>query len=190
MRSGAVTEREDAMPLLLDFAWASARCPAARKSTKAHRGDAAERKTCAKFVFTRMTRMNTERAESSTAKTKLLHKELTGEILGGFFNVYNALGYGFLEHVYSNALSLELRNRGLRIEREVAVEVHYQGQPVGSYRMDMMVERLVVIEIKSTAVLSEADRRQLFNTSALPMWKLVCFSTLAQSPLSRGSSGL
>ena len=107
--------------------------------------------------------MNTETAESSTAKTKLLHKELTGEILGSFFTVYNALGYGFLEHVYSNALSLELRNRGLRIEREVAVEVQYQGQPVGSYRMDMMVERLVVVEIKSTAVLSEADRRQLFN---------------------------
>jgi GxxExxY protein len=70
-----------------------------------------------------MTPMDTEKAESSTGKTKLLHKELTAEILGGFFAVYNALGYGFLEHVYSNALSLELRNRGLSVVREVLVEV-------------------------------------------------------------------
>lgn len=77
--------------------------------------------------------------------------------------MYNALGYGFLEHVYSNALSLELRMRGLRVEREVPVEVQYHGQAVGHYRMDMVVEGRVIIEIKSSIALCEADRRQLFN---------------------------
>ncbi|HEX7939219.1 MAG TPA: GxxExxY protein, partial [Gemmatimonadaceae bacterium] len=121
------------------------------------------RMALSKFVFTRMTLMDTEKAQGTNAKTKLQHRELTGEILGGFFTVYNALGYGFLEHVYSNALSLELRNRGLKVEREVAVEVQYRGQPVGHYRMDTVVEGRVLVELKATAALSEADRRQLFN---------------------------
>jgi len=122
--------------------------------------------------------MNTETAESSRAKTKLLHKELTGEILGGFFAVYNALGYGFLEHVYANALSLELRNRSLRVEREVAVEVQYQGQPVGNFRMDMVVERRAIIEIKACATVGLGEQRQLFNylrASRLPVGLLLHF---------------
>jgi GxxExxY protein len=98
-----------------------------------------------------------------TQKNKLLHGALTGEILGSFLTVYNAHGYGFLEPVYANSLSLELRRRGLHVEREVAVEVQYLGQPVGHYRMDMLVNDLVVIEIKAGALLVDADRRQLFN---------------------------
>ena len=96
-------------------------------------------------------------------KTNLLHSDLTGEILGGFFAVYHALGYGFLEQVYANALSLELRNRWLKLEREVAVEVQYEGQPVGHFRIDMVVNGLVVVEIKAGAALVEADKKQLFN---------------------------
>jgi GxxExxY protein len=98
-----------------------------------------------------------------TAQTKLIEKELTQEIIGAFYMVYNELGYGFLESVYSNALSLELRLRNLRVQREVAVEVLYLGQPVGLYRMDQVVENRVLIEIKSSAAIAESDRRQLFN---------------------------
>lgn len=98
-----------------------------------------------------------------TQKTKLLHEELTGEILGGFFTVYNAHGYGFLEQVYANSMSLELRMRGLRVEREVAVEVQYEGQPVGHYRLDMVVNGLVVVEMKAGPALTDADNKQLFN---------------------------
>jgi len=113
-----------------------------------------------------------------TEKSKLLHKELTGEILGGFFTVYNALGYGFLEHVYSNALSLELRNRGLRVEREVAVEVQYEGQPVGRFRMDMVVDKQAIIEIKSCASIGQGELRQLHNylrAANLPVGLLLHF---------------
>lgn len=98
-----------------------------------------------------------------TEKTKLLHEQLTAEIIGGFFIVYNALGYGFLEHVYANALSLELRNRRLHIEREVPCEVQYAGQPVGTFRMDMVVQRRVVVEVKSCAQVGKAEERQLYN---------------------------
>jgi GxxExxY protein len=92
--------------------------------------------------------------------------------------VYNALGYGFLEHVCSNALSLELRNRGLHVAREVAVEVQYQGQSVGNFRMDMVVERRAIIEIKSCATVGLGEQRQLHNylkAAKLPVGLLLHF---------------
>ena len=96
-------------------------------------------------------------------KPKLIEKELTQEIIGAFYTVYNALGYGFFERVYANALSIELGLRGLRVQREVPIEVQYMGQTVGFYRMDLVVADRVLIEIKSTAAIGDADRRQLFN---------------------------
>lgn len=94
---------------------------------------------------------------------KLILKETTFEIIGAFFTVYNALGYGFLESAYANALSLELQRRGLRVQREVPVEVLYEGQPVGFYRMDMVVNGNVLIETKSCAAIGETEYNQLFN---------------------------
>ena len=98
-----------------------------------------------------------------TEKTKLLHKELTDQILGGFFTVYNALGYGFLEHPYANALALELGSRGLCVEREVRIDVKFEGHTVGHYRMDMVVNRIAVVEVKAGSAMAEADQRQLLN---------------------------
>jgi GxxExxY protein len=94
---------------------------------------------------------------------KLIEKDLTFQIIGGCYTVYNALGYGFLESNYANALSIELQLRGLQVQREVPVEVLYEGQSVGFYRMDMVVERRVLLEIKSGAAIGETERRQLFN---------------------------
>jgi len=98
-----------------------------------------------------------------TDKGNLQHRELSGEILGSFFTVYNALGYGFLEQVYVNALSLELRNRWMKVAREVPFEVQFEGQPVGTYRVDIVVNGLVVVEVKAGSALVDADRKQLFN---------------------------
>jgi GxxExxY protein len=99
-----------------------------------------------------------------TAKhQKLVEEDLTREIIAAFYTVYNALGYGFLESVYANALALELRLRNLKVLREVPVEVLYMGQRVGFYRMDQVVEGKVLIEIKSTTTIGDADRRQIFN---------------------------
>ena len=62
---------------------------------------------------------------------KLIEKDLSYEIVGAFYTVYNGLGYGFLESVYSNAMSLELQMRNLRVEREVPITVFYEGREVG-----------------------------------------------------------
>ena len=94
---------------------------------------------------------------------RLIDGELTRIIIGAFFKVYNAMGYGFLESVYSRALYIELRNRDLRVEREVGTIVYYEGQPVGRYRIDLLVEGRVVVEIKAAKVLAPEHRRQLLN---------------------------
>jgi GxxExxY protein len=93
----------------------------------------------------------------------LLEAELTDKILGGFFEVYKELGFGFLESTYSNALAIELRALGLKVDREVPIEVQYKGVAVGQFRYDMIVEQRVIVEIKSQQTISVADERQLQN---------------------------
>jgi GxxExxY protein len=91
------------------------------------------------------------------------HKELTYGIIGAFFEVYNTLGYGFLESVYSRALAHELATRGFHVVRECLFEVEYGGVPVGHYRADHVVEHSVLVEVKASAQLSDSDRRQVLN---------------------------
>lgn len=93
----------------------------------------------------------------------MLEASITDQVIGAFFEVYKDLGYGFLEAVYANALSVELRSRGLELTREVPIQVVYRGVPVGTYRVDMIVEGRVLVEVKSAKALSEADERQLLN---------------------------
>jgi GxxExxY protein len=77
--------------------------------------------------------------------------------------VYNACGFGFNESVYMGALSLELRGLGLRVEREVPKEVFYHGQPIAKYRIDMLVDRRLMVECKASKCLTEVDHQQLLN---------------------------
>ena len=78
-----------------------------------------------------------------------LHQELTEKIIRCFYNVYNELGYGFLEKVYENALLIELRNNGLSAESQVPIKVYYQEKEVGSYYADILVESKVILELKA-----------------------------------------
>lgn len=90
-------------------------------------------------------------------------RELTQEIIGAFFKVYNTLGYGFLESVYQRALAHELRKRGLSVELEFLCEVWYDGILVGHFRCDMAVERRVIVENKAAERISQADHSQTLN---------------------------
>src|SRR5690242_16562301 len=89
--------------------------------------------------------------------------ELTRSIIGGFYEVYNELGFGLLESVYSLALDYELRARGHRVTREVWTDVLYKTIPIARQRLDMVVDNAVVIEIKATEQLPAFARRQLLN---------------------------
>ena len=98
-----------------------------------------------------------------TARKKLLHADVTQAIIDAFFAVYNKLGFGFLENVYVGALILELRRRGHSVAREVLVPVFYDGVVVARYRMDLIVDECLVVEVKSTELLNPNDQRQLLN---------------------------
>jgi GxxExxY protein len=94
---------------------------------------------------------------------ELVEERLTGSVIGAFFDVYNNLGYGFLEHVYVMALERELIARRHRVAREVAVQVFYKGHPLAEQRLDMIVDRKLVVETKSTHELHKSANRQVYN---------------------------
>jgi GxxExxY protein len=93
----------------------------------------------------------------------LLEEQLTRSIIGAFYEVYNTLGFGFLEQVYSAALEDELRLRGHYVVRELMVNVAYKGRIISQQRLDMVVDDLVVVENKSTVQLPPFATRQLTN---------------------------
>ena len=94
----------------------------------------------------------------------LIHRELTGAIIGAFFEVYNWLeGDGYLESVYRNALVVELQSRGYHCRREGLIEVLYKGVCVGKYRYDLLVNGQVLVEVKAGDLLAPNAKRQLLN---------------------------
>ncbi len=93
----------------------------------------------------------------------LKHAELTERIIKAFYKVYNTLGYGFPEKVYENALAIELAKQGLRVQVQAPVKVYDEGDEVGEYFADLIVEDLVIIELKAVEALAEAHERQLLN---------------------------
>ncbi len=94
---------------------------------------------------------------------ELLHKEITNKILQAYYEVYNTLGYGFLERVYENALAEELRLRGLRCISQHPIDIFYKRKRVGEYFADMVVEDSVIIELKASKILLEENEFQLIN---------------------------
>ncbi len=96
-------------------------------------------------------------------KGELLEAKLVHSIVGAFFDVYNYFGYGFGERVYAGALEHELRDRGLCVTRELAIEVAYKNRLVANQRLDMVIENRVVIENKAVEKVTDADRRQLIS---------------------------
>lgn len=93
----------------------------------------------------------------------LKYQELTQEILSAFYEVYRELGYGFLEKVYQNALMTELRFRGMQVVPQKRCAVYYKGIEVGEYYADLVVNDLIVLELKSYEWLTEQHKYQLLN---------------------------
>lgn len=93
----------------------------------------------------------------------MLHREITDQIIRSFYNVYNTLGYGFLEKVYENEQLIELRDIGLLVEKQVPIKVYFKEQQVGEYYVDLIVEDKVIIELKATESLCEEHEFQLIN---------------------------
>jgi GxxExxY protein len=91
------------------------------------------------------------------------HKQMTAEIINSFYKVYNTLGYGFLEKVYENALSIELKKKGFNCKRQKPITVFYEGEIVGEYFADLIVSDEIIIELKACETLIEEHEIQVIN---------------------------
>jgi GxxExxY protein len=91
------------------------------------------------------------------------HEQLTEQIIKGFYTVYRALGYGFLEKVYENSLAIELRKMKLEVVQQAEIKVYYAGVAVGEYYADLLVADAVIVEIKAVRALLKEHEAQLLN---------------------------
>ena len=96
-------------------------------------------------------------------KKEIIYKDLSYKIVGLAMQVYNTLGYGFLEKVYENALMVLLRKKGLKAEQQVPLTVYFEGEIVGDYYADIVVEDKIILELKSVEKIIDIHRAQALN---------------------------
>jgi GxxExxY protein len=94
---------------------------------------------------------------------ELRHAETTRLLIQAFYQVYNALGYGFLERVYQNSMAIAARKLGLRIDPQVPIRIHFEGELVGEYVADLLADNAVLVELKAVREIAEEHEAQLLN---------------------------
>lgn len=97
------------------------------------------------------------------ARGTLKCSDLTAKIIGVFYDVYNELGFGFLESTYAAAMVFALQDSGLMVAREVAVPVWFRGKKIGTYFADILVERKILLELKAARAIEPAHEAQLLH---------------------------
>lgn len=93
----------------------------------------------------------------------LKHADLTEKLVGIFFNIHNELGHGFLESVYEQAFSVVLAENNIFFQRQMAVPVWFHDQQIGEFRADLLVDRKVLVELKTGRDIEPAWEKQLLN---------------------------
>ena len=91
------------------------------------------------------------------------YEELTHKIIGAAYQVFNQLGFGFLESVYKKAMIIELMKDSLKVESEKQLTVYYDNQIVGDFYVDLFIENEIIVELKSVKNLSKEHEVQLVN---------------------------
>jgi len=94
---------------------------------------------------------------------EFLHKEITSKIIQSFYKVYNILGYGFLEKVYENAMRIDISKSGSHVEQQKNIKVFYESEQVGDYYADLLVENLIIVELKAAETICDEHETQLLN---------------------------
>ena len=91
------------------------------------------------------------------------NKDITEKIIGCAYRVYNKMGFGFLESVYEKCLLIELRKAGLQVESQQPITVRYDGEIVGEFFADIVVENTIILELKSVRMIVKVHEIQLVN---------------------------
>ena len=116
----------------------------------------------------------------SMESKELIHETLTYEVRGALMEVYNALGPGFREETYKQAVIAELRRRNIPVERERSIPVTYKGEVVDTYRLDVVIDEKVILELKAVEEFHPRHRAQMLSylkVSGLRLGLLVNFGT-------------
>ena len=113
---------------------------------------------------------------------------LTRAIIGGAIEVHRILGPGFLETIYERALCFELATRGLSVERQVQVDIHYKGQIIFGQRLDLVVQREVIVEVKSVRRLPDVAMAQVLSYLKATKLKRALIINFGRSKLVDGIS--
>jgi GxxExxY protein len=116
----------------------------------------------ADLFFCEDLRQSASEIEKRTTMT-YKYTDITDKIINAFYSVYNTLGYGFLEKVYRNAMTIELRKMNLTTVPEAPVQVYYKSHLVGEYYVDLLVESAVIVELKAARQLAKDHEAQLLN---------------------------
>lgn len=112
----------------------------------------------------------------------LILPELSYRVVGAFYEVHNVLKTGLLERSYQEALEIELTDRGIRCEREVAVALHYKGRKIHGFRLDLVVEGKIILECKTSETYHtrhDAQLRNYLSISGLPLGMILLFGSSA-----------
>ena len=94
---------------------------------------------------------------------QFLYGDITEQIIGAAFEVHRVLGYGFLEKVYQRAMQVELLLRGLRADIESKIKVHFKDCIVGDYSADLLVNDVVIVELKAVSKVLPIHKAQLLS---------------------------
>lgn len=116
------------------------------------------------------------------ASDTYLHSDLTDGIIKCYFHVYNSLGFGFLEKVYENAMKIELEKRGFKVECQKPITVLFEGCVVGEYFADMVVNDLVILELKASESLTQKHQYQLQNYLKATKYEVGLLLNFGQRP--------
>lgn len=93
----------------------------------------------------------------------MLHEELTEKVIGCAYTVFNRMGFGYEESVYEKCMLIELRKAGLQAVAQVGIAVRYEGEVVGEFRVDLLVNDVLLVELKSVRTIAPAHEAQLVN---------------------------
>lgn len=96
-------------------------------------------------------------------RTDLIEPELSYEIVGSLFNVYNSLGYGYSEIYYQRAVAIALKDKGLKFKKEILLPVSFHNQFIGKQRCDFLIENKILLEIKKGNTFSRQNIEQVVN---------------------------
>jgi len=99
----------------------------------------------------------------SPTNEQFRHADLTSDIIRCFYDVYNELGFGFIESVYENSLAFALRDKGFEVHQQIAIPVWFRGRQVGDFDADVMVNKLILLELKTARAIESAHLGQLLN---------------------------